>query len=181
MAHRLPTLFALAVAGGLALSAPAANASTYYFSQTGFDGGGSISGSFDATDANSDGWVSTSEVAAFNLSFSGDSNVADFSQGLAELYILEYKAGSQYLGDEIDGSLQEVIGTNWFGSTGFDYYSGMGAGGFGGAVSDIATGAISRSDELVTVPVPIPAAVWLFGSALTGLMGFSRHRKAAVA
>jgi len=28
-------------------------------------------------------------------------------------------------------------------------------------------------------PVPVPAAIWLFGSALIGLVGFSRRRKAA--
>jgi hypothetical protein len=28
-------------------------------------------------------------------------------------------------------------------------------------------------------PVPLPAAVWLFGTALIGLVGFSKRRKAA--
>jgi hypothetical protein len=28
-------------------------------------------------------------------------------------------------------------------------------------------------------PVPIPAAAWLFGSALLGMFGFSRSKKAA--
>jgi hypothetical protein len=32
-----------------------------------------------------------------------------------------------------------------------------------------------------TAPVPLPAAVWLFGSGLMGLVGVSRRRKAAVA
>jgi hypothetical protein len=31
-----------------------------------------------------------------------------------------------------------------------------------------------------TAPVPLPAAVWLFGSGLMGLVGVSRRRKAAV-
>jgi hypothetical protein len=31
-----------------------------------------------------------------------------------------------------------------------------------------------------TSPVPLPAAVWLFGSGLMGLVGVSRRRKAAV-
>jgi len=28
-------------------------------------------------------------------------------------------------------------------------------------------------------PVPVPAAVWLFGTALIGMIGFGRRRKAA--
>ncbi len=33
---------------------------------------------------------------------------------------------------------------------------------------------------LGTAPVPLPAPVWLFGSALAGLIGFNRHNKVAV-
>ena len=33
--------------------------------------------------------------------------------------------------------------------------------------------------ELQLNPVPVPAAVWLFGTALIGLVGFSKRRKAA--
>ncbi len=32
---------------------------------------------------------------------------------------------------------------------------------------------------LVRTPVPIPAAVWLFGSGLLGLIGFSKRKKVA--
>ena len=32
---------------------------------------------------------------------------------------------------------------------------------------------------LSTSPVPVPAAIWLFGTALIGLVGFSKRRKAA--
>ncbi len=33
--------------------------------------------------------------------------------------------------------------------------------------------------ELVLAPVPVPAAVWLFGTALIGLVGFGKRRKTA--
>jgi hypothetical protein len=182
MALKFSTLFALAAACGLAVSAPAANAAlAYAFSQAGFDGGGGIAGTFEATDANGDGFITTAEVSAFSLSFSGDSAVPDFSQGLAELYVLNYKTGTPFLGDEVSGSFYEAIGTNWFGAAGFSYASGMGAGGFGGSVEDLAAGGLSRSDELVAVsaaPVPVPAAFWLFGSALSGLAGLGRRKRA---
>jgi hypothetical protein len=162
------TLLALAYVLGLACAAPAANAAQYNFSQTGFDGGGIIHGSFEATDTNGDGFITTPEVSAFSLAFTGDSSVADFSQGLPQLYILNYHAGSAFLGDEVIGAFQEVIGTNWFASTGFSYASGMGAGGFGGNVTNLDSGDVSSSEKLVAIPVP--GTLWLFGIGLVGLV-----------
>ena len=39
----------------------------------------------------------------------------------------------------------------------------------------IGSGAMVLPDTIP--PVPVPAAVWLFGTALLGLMGFTRRRK----
>ena len=33
------------------------------------------------------------------------------------------------------------------------------------------------SDTFAVSPIPVPAAVWLFGSALLGLAGFGRHSR----
>lgn len=41
-----------------------------------------------------------------------------------------------------------------------------------------AIGTAGGSDSYVTTAVPLPAAAWLFGSALLGFMGFSVRRKA---
>lgn len=118
------------------------------------------------------------EISAFSLSFSGNSTVGAFTYSFADLSALIYNVGSPFLGDETSGAYQEAIGTNFDGATGFDYYSGIGFGGFGGAVTDKATNAISYSSELVQVTaVPVPAAVWLFGSALVGFTGAARRRK----
>lgn len=69
----------LAIAAGLAMSAPIANAAIYNFTQTGFEGGASISGSFQASDLNLDGDLMTNpfdsfadEITAFTISFSGN-------------------------------------------------------------------------------------------------------------
>jgi hypothetical protein len=35
----------------------------------------------------------------------------------------------------------------------------------------------SASNQFLTAPVPVPAAVWLFGSGLLGLIGVARRRK----
>lgn len=43
----------------------------------------------------------------------------------------------------------------------------------------IANGVIRLTYDYTLSPVPIPAAVWLFGTALIGLVGFSKRRQAA--
>ncbi len=42
-----------------------------------------------------------------------------------------------------------------------------------------ATGGTVSFDRLEIAPVPVPAAVWLFGTALVGLAGFGRRKKSA--
>jgi hypothetical protein len=49
-----------------------------------------------------------------------------------------------------------------------------------GSVVLSATGTLTFSPNAHTAPVPLPAAAWLFGSGLLGLVGVSRRRKAAV-
>jgi len=45
-------------------------------------------------------------------------------------------------------------------------------------VGTFSTGVGMRIDATLS-PVPVPAAVWLFGTALVGLVGFGKRRKAA--
>ncbi|AMK75161.1 MULTISPECIES: VPLPA-CTERM sorting domain-containing protein [Methylomonas] len=177
---------ALILAAGLL--APGANAAVYNFVQTGFDDGATISGSFTVNDTDNSGQINVgsasfgmnyNEISALSLSFSGNSIVAAFTHNLADLSAMVYNVGSPYLDDEISGAQQELIATNYFGSTGFDYYSGMGFGGFGGAVFDKAGNATSYSYNLVSVTpaaVPVPGAVWLFGSVLAGFVGVKRRK-----
>lgn len=187
MRHKFRILYTLAMAGGLALSAPAANATVYNFSQIAFYDaltsytGGVIQGSFEATDGDSDGWITTPEITAFSLSFSGDSIIPGFTHGLNELNLLNYKIGTAFIGDDVASpSLSEGIDTSSLGATGFSYRSGLGAiGGWGGMVQNIETFENVVSDELVKVPAP--TVLWLLGSALPGFIGFSRRKKAALA
>jgi ABC-type antimicrobial peptide transport system permease subunit len=45
--------------------------------------------------------------------------------------------------------------------------------GWGAALDNVSVLAVNPN------PVPVPAAVWLFGTALIGLVGFGKRRKAA--
>ena len=51
--------------------------------------------------------------------------------------------------------------------------------GCGGAPSCVSEAYFDNVKMLIANPVPVPAAAWLFGSALIGLAGLGRKRKAA--
>lgn len=107
---------------------PSANAlQMFSFSQDGFSGGGTVIGTFSATDINGDGQISSfnGEVSAYSMTFLGDSIVPSFSHSLANLYGLVYDTGSGFIGDGWTGDV-EGVASNWFGSTGSDYASGLG-------------------------------------------------------
>lgn len=68
------------VVAALATAAPAV-AGLYTFSGSGFSGGGSYSGLFEATDLNKDGWISLGEISSpftFSGCLTGNSNVPGF-------------------------------------------------------------------------------------------------------
>ena len=49
---------------------------------------------------------------------------------------------------------------------------------FTSLITDV-SGTMSITYDYTPNPVPLPAAVWLFGTALLGLFGFSKRRKKA--
>jgi len=173
-----PRLAALSVGAALvfAFAAPAAHATVYTFSQGGYTGGGTISGTFTGSDLNADGQIVSfmGEVTAFSLSFSGDSIVASFTHGLPDLWGLVYYVGSGYIGD----NYAEGLASNWDSSVGFDYASGMGpTGGLGGRVIDTATRATSSTQQLIAV-VPEPGTYALFALGAAFLAGRKLSRRA---
>lgn len=170
--HPFTAVFHIAITtfvSSLLLIVPPASATQYFFSQTGFTGGGTISGSFDAIDADLDGQISsfTGEVTSFSLIFTGDSIVPAFQHSFVNLFGLVYDVGSDAIGDGATG-VMEGLASNWNGVAGFDYASGMGPILIqGGRIIEIASGAVSSSDQLIAVTaVPEPATAML---VVTGL------------
>ncbi|WP_262965546.1 VPLPA-CTERM sorting domain-containing protein [Methylobacter psychrophilus] len=174
---------AAAFIAGFMIIAPA-QASLYNFTQTGYEEGASISGSFSASDVNSDGWISGAswsnftEISDYTVSWSGNSLVSAFTHIFADLTALNYQPSRTELGD-VD---PEIIASNWFTTTGFIYVSGVGAGSQGGSVLNMALGTESLTTNLIQVTpaaVPVPAAIWLFGSAMAGFIGLRHRNKSA--
>ena len=133
---------------------------------------GALIGSFDTSTINSSNTRLVIDLAAYS-SFVLQSNTE---------YLLVWNAqpGAPYLGEKRTGTPDQIIndgiagvftgkilssqdgGSSWFSSNqyGFDYAS------FNGTVSAIGT----------VSAVPVPAAIWLFGSGLLGLIGISRRK-----
>jgi hypothetical protein len=132
------------------------------------------------------------EIRDFTFSFTNDSIVGDFSAIWFNAVV--YEIGSGFIGNSrsgdgmITGAGSSGIATEQptdeFDFRRFDYESGQGpTGGAGGRVIDFSTGAISTTSNLISVSesaapiqaaVPIPAAVWLFGTSIVGLIGVRR-------
>ncbi len=161
----------------------------YNFSQTGFDDGAIVTGMFEGEDLDGDGFLAgndgidvidgSNEITAFNMAFSGNSIVPAFTLGLAELDFMAYElAGSPFSDSSFIAALnpdfspgQEAFffGT---GNIGTDFCEDDKKCGFVFNVNKGVIEGTSISFELVTVSaVPLPAALWLFGSGLFGLIG----------
>lgn len=174
------------MAAGLFFSASATNAAIYAFSQDGFAGGGIVTGLFEGADLNNDGFIQgttfiegLAEISAFSVSWSGNGFMPAFSQTLSDLTHFSYNTSKSVLGDVFP----EGIATNWFGQSGYQYLTGQGVNSFtAGYVVDAATGEYLETFNLVSVvpaTVPVPGAVWLFGSALAGFVSVKRRKVAA--
>ena len=176
-------ILAAAFIVGFMMTAPA-QASLYTFTQTGYEEGASISGSFAVSDVNGNGkisgasWADFTEISDYTVSWSGNSLVSAFTHTFADLTALNFTPTRTVLGD-VD---PEIIASNWFSTTGFIYVSGVGAGSQGGSVLNMTLGTESSTTNLIQVTpaaVPVPGAVWLFGSAVAGFIGLRRRNKSA--
>ena len=175
-------LMLLLMAIGMGLSASSANAGLYTFSQTGFEEGAFVTGSFQGSDLNNDGVISfgslapAQELTAFSLSFSGNSIASAFTHGLSDITFFGYglNTNPETLGD----SFSEGLATRWFNTSGYTYVSGLAPNAqYGGGIVNWASGFDTNSENLISVnAVPVPGAVWLFGSALVGFLRMKRRQ-----
>jgi hypothetical protein len=167
----------LLAAALLALTGSAASAAHYTFTQTGFDGGGSVNGSFDAVDDDHSGWIDTwndPTFKNFQFTFSGDSLVGDFTSH--RLLRLTYKIGSDIIGLTYDSGeslpvsfMSDVYVNNSVSPFSrlftFDAYT------TGGVATDFTLGTTSSTVELIRVSdVPLPTSAWLFVTGIAGLV-----------
>ncbi len=181
MKSKIGILACAAAVGLMAACSSSASAETFNFSQGGYSGGGSVSGSFNATDLDHDGHINSflGEVTGFSLTFSGDAIVGNFTHTFSNLSGLVYELGSGFIGDGYAGGA-EGMASNWNGTSGFDFASGLGpTGGWGGRAINVATGGTSTSAQLISVtsvPEPETYAMLLAGLGVMGAV--ARRRKA---
>ena len=167
------------------LGAGGAHAALVNFSVTGVIDGSDVPGPYGlgvgdivtASGSFEDSAISTSPYTVyFDLSHPGNTmSIAAGSLSLDETQDANYSAGgSPRLEFDSGGNL---IGVNfyWGAVDGSSFDSGV----LGFIVNDpnyLATGSWNAS-SFTTTPVPVPAAMWLFGSGLLGLAGAIRRRK----
>jgi hypothetical protein len=169
------TFFAVA----LAVSSLSAQAATYSFSQSGFAGGGSVTGSFSGVDLDLNGILDASfgEISLFSLSFSGGS-VAPFSLGYSDLVGLTYQLNSgNFIGDNGQPNTGEGIAAS---NAQWSYLAGVGPLGVtGGQIGDAFFTPLTTTSSLVSVAsVPEPESFAMMLAGL-GLIGFVARRRRA--
>jgi len=102
-----------AAAGMLALASASVSAQVYNFSQGGYAEGATITGSFTASDVDSNGQISSfdGEVTDFNAIFSGNSVVGPQSFTFADLFGLVYDLDGD-IGDGLSLDIEGIGASN---------------------------------------------------------------------
>jgi hypothetical protein len=168
------------IATALVASSLSAQADTYLFSQTGFNGGGILTGSFSGADLDLNGILDASygEVSSFSLSFSGGTFAPAFTLGYGDLAGLTYQISSgNFLGDNgVNGSGEGIAAWDALHS----YFSGIGPlAVMGGQIGDASFNPLTTTTSLISVTaVPEPQSFAMLLAGL-GLMGFMARRRRA--
>lgn len=113
--------------------------------------------------ASNGGYVADYTYSGFTLGNSGDQIV--ISDGISELLRFEYGASFDTSGVSMELIGQEMLESN-YALTDSSFTYGLG---------DIGTPGAAGSFVPSPAPVPVPAAFWLFGSGLVGLVGVGRR------
>lgn len=116
-----------------------------------------------ADSSSNGGFHADYEYSSFSLGNSADEII--FSSTAGELLRLDYTSGFGTAGQSMELLGPSMLETN-YGLTDAALTYGLG---------DIGTP--GEAGSFTPSPVPVPAAVWLFGSGLAGLIGIMRRRK----
>ena len=106
----------------------------------------------------------------------------DPGEGVTATGGTNFVSNHNWVGCCTDGLVLGSLDDNWtlyaeFDRRSWSDFTGWLALGDGGSI-DLA-GDLDRRVRFDLAPVPVPAAVWLFGTALVGFVGYSRRRKLA--
>ncbi|HHJ38044.1 MAG: hypothetical protein AXA67_01735 [Methylothermaceae bacteria B42] len=177
----------------------AANAATYNFSQNGFVQGSTVTGSFTGFDSDNNGWIESSkgEVSSFSMTFNSGSPLLNNFTSSSPVF-LNYRVGGGYIGDDpyeyiatanIYSMLSQNSQTEGWGAahtTVMPYYMQVLLGctnvNYCSKAFNLSQTSIQfeTSHGLVVIDevqaVPIPAAAWLFGPTIFGVLGFRRSK-----
>ena len=169
---RLKTLFSGCVLScSLVLAAWTDTASaqtplTYYFWQSGFQGGGVLSGSFSGADLDKNsqlsGFSGGGEVDGFSVSMTGNSQVPDFTIPMSGLWGLVYDLNEgPFLGDGRIGNIEGIGATGSIieGGT-VQYKSGQGPNGFDGGLIEYSGGSIMTLNPVMLSLSPITPEIY---------------------
>jgi hypothetical protein len=160
----------------LGLSVSSVSASVVFFDYSGSGTGEIASGSFSLDDSLFNGGnfqpILQSNLLTFSFtdSNSGSSNTWDLSQLVLTSNIFFDSTGAPDVVGGGGAAAIDISGGN---------LSFFGTGGFLDSVTGISLNSNEGDWVLRPSAVPVPAAVWLFGTALIGLLGFGKRRKAA--
>lgn len=116
--------------------------------------------------------------------FNDPNNVAEFNMGID----MDFHDGGTDYTYLYGGSDDDLVLVYNYGGLFADWIIGYSVTGHERVYDSSASGQISSIDSTLTLssissfapnPVPIPAAIWMFGTTLIGLVGFGKRRKAA--
>jgi uncharacterized protein YuzE len=100
------------------------------------------------------------------LTIKGITDAGEYTASSVIFYLADFTNGNSYIVDEwtwVDlASLGQVVGLELS---------------FSGSQSNMVPSYVAMDDLNGTAPVPVPAAVWLLGSGLLGLLGCGRRRR----